>query len=182
MNQEQSKPNTFWNDGETVPFGRKGECVVPIIAGLFRISGFGLGAYFARNHQVYSVDRETALSMAEADGVPCIEWVIDDTIGLVAYEKRMEQMKSEQDQRRLDRERNAAYDAVEIHASRLDIEGDQEEKVRRLLISLYEYCGVYAVDLPRQFAEVSRQIESGEIASPEWNKWYGPADQSCAGK
>ena len=72
---------------------------------------------------------------------------------------------------------NAICDAVDIHAQRLGIEGDHEIKVWHLLASLHEYCGIYAVDLPQQFADVRRQIDAGEIASPEWIKWNGPQPQ-----
>ena len=78
------------------------------------------------------------------------------------------------DKRAAARALNAICDAVDIHAQRLGIEGDHEIKVWHLLASLHEYCGIYAVDLPQQFADVRRQIDAGEIASPEWTKWNGP--------
>ena len=76
---------------------------------------------------------------------------------------------------------DAVTDAVEAHAQRLGIEGDHEIKVWHLLASLHEYCGTYAVDLPQQFADVRRQIDAGEIPSPEWTEWYGRTDSQLAG-
>ena len=76
---------------------------------------------------------------------------------------------------------DAVTDAVEAHAQRLGIEGDHEIKVWHLLASLHEYCGIYAVDLPQQFADVRRQIDAGEIPSPEWTEWYGHTDSQLAG-
>lgn len=66
---------------------------------------------------------------------------------------------------------NASVSVVNSNAHHLGITGDHETKVLHLLASLHEYCAVYAVDLDQQFAEVRRQIDSGEISAPEWTKW-----------
>lgn len=81
-----------------------------------------------------------------------------------------------------DKRLSAAMAAVDSHTRHLGIDGDHENKVRQLLASLYEYSGVYAVDLHKVQADVRQQIESGEIESPKWMDWNKPyvADNQVA--
>jgi len=62
----------------------------------------------------------------------------------------------------------AIWGAVKAHGDVLGIEGDESTQVFHLLASLHEYCATYAVDLYEEFAEVRKQIASGDISSPRW--------------
>lgn len=63
---------------------------------------------------------------------------------------------------------HAASKALEAHQNALGIEGDPSIQVWQLLLSLQEYCAVHGVGLDEQLADVRRQAESGEVASPLW--------------
>jgi hypothetical protein len=70
-----------------------------------------------------------------------------------------------------DRFERAGYNAIQRLDFDLGIEGDDDAKVRSLLVSLQAYCVTYAVDLEARLVEVREQIASGDLQSPRWGEW-----------
>ncbi|MFP3637585.1 hypothetical protein [Paraburkholderia sp. SIMBA_054] len=82
-----------------------------------------------------------------------------------------------------DRFERAGYNAIQRLGFDLGIEGDDEAKVRTLLVSLQAYCVTYAVDLEAQLTRVREQIASGDLQSPRWGDWVNlPEVAPVAGK
>lgn len=67
-----------WMPGDTVSYGRDSEKRFEAFAGLFRVSGFGLGRYYSRSGDIEWLDQDTAAGRARNEAVTLVPWNADD--------------------------------------------------------------------------------------------------------